>query len=117
MKLYCPRCEDIYTPKSLRHAALDGAYFGTTFPHLLIQVYPVIVQQIGTERERYVPRIFGFKIRRYAREMRFQDKVRKEMEMRLKGDVSVKEEKVQKRLEGGSKITEADMNGRNNVAL
>lgn len=40
MKLYCGRCEDLYSPKSSRHGSIDGAYFGTTFPHLLFLVYP-----------------------------------------------------------------------------
>lgn len=43
VKLYCARCEDIYSPKSSRHGAIDGAYFGTTFPHMLYMVYPNMV--------------------------------------------------------------------------
>ncbi|KIY70283.1 hypothetical protein CYLTODRAFT_371190 [Cylindrobasidium torrendii FP15055 ss-10] len=43
VKLYCGRCEDIYSPKSSRHAAIDGAYFGTTFPHLLFLIYPNLI--------------------------------------------------------------------------
>ncbi|KAF7323731.1 Casein kinase II subunit beta [Mycena kentingensis (nom. inval.)] len=38
VKLFCGRCEDLYSPKSSRHGAIDGAYFGTTFPHLLFLV-------------------------------------------------------------------------------
>jgi casein kinase II subunit beta len=61
VKLYCSRCEDIYQPKANRHINLDGAYFGTTFPHMLLQIYSHIVP--AKSNERYVPRIYGFKIR------------------------------------------------------
>ncbi|KAF7311865.1 Casein kinase II subunit beta [Mycena indigotica] len=43
VKLFCGRCEDLYSPKSSRHGSIDGAYFGTTFPHLLFLVYPAII--------------------------------------------------------------------------
>jgi casein kinase II subunit beta len=43
VKLYCGRCEDLYSPKSSRHGSIDGAYFGTTFPHLLFLVYPTLL--------------------------------------------------------------------------
>ncbi|KAF8151036.1 casein kinase II, regulatory subunit [Crassisporium funariophilum] len=43
VKLHCGRCEDLYSPKSSRHGSIDGAYFGTTFPHLLFLVYPTLI--------------------------------------------------------------------------
>jgi hypothetical protein len=39
---------------------VDGAYFGTTFPHLLLMSYPHI--RPAPADEAYVPRIFGFKL-------------------------------------------------------
>lgn len=39
---------------------VDGAFFGTTFPHLLLMTYPGMRPQ--QPLERYVPRVFGFKL-------------------------------------------------------
>ena len=43
VKLYCGHCEDIYSPKSSRHGSIDGACFGTSFPHLLFLGYPALL--------------------------------------------------------------------------
>jgi hypothetical protein len=62
VKIFCSKCEDIYFPKSSRHSSLDGAYFGTSFPHLFLQTYPEL--QGSEPTQRYVPRIFGFRLHR-----------------------------------------------------
>ncbi|OLL25882.1 Casein kinase II subunit beta-2 [Neolecta irregularis DAH-3] len=80
VKLWCPKCEDIYTPKSSRHASLDGSYFGTTFPHMLFQVYPAVIPL--KPEDRYVPRIFGFKVHESAVVQRWQDEIREEQKRR-----------------------------------
>lgn len=58
--LYCPRCNDVYYPKSRRHGKIDGAYFGTTFPHLFLLTFPQLVPQQPTDT--YAPRVFGFRL-------------------------------------------------------
>jgi Casein kinase II regulatory subunit len=45
---------------------VDGAYFGTTFPHLLLMTYPSLRPARSTES--YTPRIFGFKLHASALE-------------------------------------------------
>ncbi|CAA3032106.1 casein kinase II subunit beta-4 [Olea europaea subsp. europaea] len=60
VKLFCPKCEDIYYPRSKYQGNIDGAYFGTTFPHLFLMTYGHLKQQKPTQS--YVPRVFGFKI-------------------------------------------------------
>ncbi|KAJ8573415.1 hypothetical protein K7X08_009926 [Anisodus acutangulus] len=60
VKIYCPKCEDIYYPRSKYQGNIDGAYFGTTFPHLFLMTYGHLKPQKPTET--YVPRVFGFKL-------------------------------------------------------
>jgi casein kinase II subunit beta len=37
-KVYCPRCKDVYAPNKKKMTDVDGSYFGTSFPHLLLMV-------------------------------------------------------------------------------
>ena len=39
---------------------IDGAYFGTTFPHLFLMTYGHLKPQKSAQN--YVPRVFGFKL-------------------------------------------------------
>lgn len=60
VKLYCPKCMDVYTPKSSRHHHTDGAYFGTGFPHMLFMVHPEYRPKRPANQfvPRFVPKFF-----------------------------------------------------------
>ena len=82
--IFCPLCHEIYEPKSTSQSNVDGCFFGTTFAHLfLLQhaqyipkryflfavVYESSVRNCfhlssPSQSERYVPRIFGYRINR-----------------------------------------------------
>ena len=83
VKLYCAKCEDIYNPKSSRHATIDGAYFGTSFQSVMFQVYPGLMP--AKSMERYEPRCFGFRVHAAAALGRWQSERREEMEERIQG--------------------------------
>mmetsp|Transcript_2170 Transcript_2170/g.5855 ORF Transcript_2170/g.5855 Transcript_2170/m.5855 type:complete len:263 (-) Transcript_2170:62-850(-) len=65
-KVYCPHCQEVYFPKSCRLECLDGAYFGTSFPHLFFLTYPQHVPQ--SLPSPFVPRIYGFRIHKSVKE-------------------------------------------------
>jgi casein kinase II subunit beta len=80
---YCPRCQDIYNPRSSRHAQLDGAYWGTTFPHLMLLMHPSLVPGSNQAQDKfipsvdaYVPKIFGFRIHSHAKLLRARKSLR-----------------------------------------
>lgn len=58
--VYCPKCQDIFHPKSTRQANIDGAYFGTTFSHLFLLAHPELIP--SRPSQSYISRIYGFKI-------------------------------------------------------
>ncbi|KAJ7851146.1 casein kinase II, regulatory subunit [Mycena olivaceomarginata] len=100
VKLYCGRCEDIYSPKSSRHGSIDGAYFGTTFPSSPVPHAPhahpaeeasksarqlTAAEGIGDGistanaalwAEAYHPRIYGFPLNETAKLQRWQEAMR-----------------------------------------
>lgn len=59
VKVFCPRCQEVYYPKQ-KFQDVDGAYFGTSFPHILLQSFPDLsaIRPVT----KYVPRIYGFKL-------------------------------------------------------
>jgi len=60
VNVFCPRCHGLFFPKSTRQANIDGAYFGTTFPHLYLMTHPDMIPQRPSQK--YVPRVYGFKV-------------------------------------------------------
>jgi casein kinase II subunit beta len=82
VKLYCGRCEDLYNPKSSRHAVIDGAYFGSSFHNILFQVYPAMLPPKSARR--FEPRVFGFKVHSAAALSRWQSEQRETMKDRLR---------------------------------
>ncbi|XP_002042792.2 suppressor-of-stellate-like protein [Drosophila sechellia] len=62
VKIYCPSCKDVFRPKY--RPKLDGAMFGTSFPHLFFMQFPMLRPQPPVEK--YVPRIHGFRLHESA---------------------------------------------------
>lgn len=74
VKLFCPRCRDLYNPRHSKFLNVDGCGFGTTFHNLLFSTYPELVpspesetrllgeEEVMRSYSLYVPRIFGFRI-------------------------------------------------------
>lgn len=60
VNVYCPKCQDLFYPRSTKQANLDGAYFGTTFAHLFLLLHPDTIPL--EPQQSYVPRIYGFRI-------------------------------------------------------
>ena len=59
-RLYCPRCEQVYTPRNRQVMHLDGAFFGTSLPQMFLQTYP---DQLPLEAPTpFAAKIFGFKV-------------------------------------------------------
>lgn len=81
VKLYCAKCEDLFNPKSARHAVVDGAFFGTSFPAMFFQNFPQAIPVHS--KVTYVPRVFGFKLHEYSQIDRWRELQRKKLEQRL----------------------------------
>jgi len=65
-KVFCPKCNEVYQPRSKALSALDGAYFGTTFPHMFFLQNDHLV--LKNQSQFYVPKIYGFKVHNNFRE-------------------------------------------------
>eukprot|EP00295_Goniomonas_pacifica_P030750 CAMPEP_0175953828 /NCGR_PEP_ID=MMETSP0108-20121206/31575_1 /TAXON_ID=195067 ORGANISM="Goniomonas pacifica, Strain CCMP1869" /NCGR_SAMPLE_ID=MMETSP0108 /ASSEMBLY_ACC=CAM_ASM_000204 /LENGTH=247 /DNA_ID=CAMNT_0017280447 /DNA_START=11 /DNA_END=754 /DNA_ORIENTATION=- len=62
VKVYCCRCNDLYYPK--RWTRVDGAYWGTSFAHLMLLKFPEIALPTSQENAQniFVPRVYGYKL-------------------------------------------------------
>jgi casein kinase II subunit beta len=60
VKTYCPKCQEVYVPRQ-KHLDIDGAYFGSSFPHHFLKHYKYAVV-LPPKIFHYEPKIFGFKI-------------------------------------------------------
>ena len=60
VKVFCPRCNEVYFPRLLKHSYIDGAAFGRSFPHMFFMIFPEY--RPVKSAEKYTPRLHGFKI-------------------------------------------------------
>lgn len=43
VSVFCPKCLEVYHPRSTRQSTVDGAFFGTTFCHLFLLAHSELV--------------------------------------------------------------------------
>jgi len=64
VKLFCVNCSEVYMCMT---SNIDGAFFGTTFPHLFFIVFPELWPT--KVKQLYKPRIFGFMLHPTSHEL------------------------------------------------
>jgi len=73
VKVFCPKCRCVYHPPPSRSrggsGAVDGASFGTTFPHLFLMTFNQLIPEPLSAAQIYVPRVFGFRVHQSSRQM------------------------------------------------
>jgi casein kinase II subunit beta len=60
LKVFCPRCEEIYLPK-YKNVNIDGSFYGTSLPHIFLATYPEAII-LPPKIYFYEPKIFGFRL-------------------------------------------------------
>jgi len=81
VKIFCPKCQSVYhspparSRSSNHHSSsagvsggVDGASFGTTFPHLFLMTFSNLVPDPLPPDSAYIPRVFGFRVHHSARQ-------------------------------------------------
>jgi hypothetical protein len=84
--VYCPRCRQVMVPAVMaasrfEEMELDGAYFGTSFPHLFFMQNPHLLPPPPLQMAQYVPKVFGFAVRFPTEEQRLAEVALAESEM------------------------------------
>ena len=90
--VYCPRCKQVMLPSMLcsnryEEVELDGAYFGSTFPHLFFMAFPSLLPPPPLKVEPYIPRVFGFRVHNEDRAKKLKNG--EELELKEKDTISV----------------------------
>lgn len=122
VRLYCPCCNDIYIPSSSRYLNIDGAFFGTTFPGLLVKMFPEIENQCRLRIDRvnqddFGLKLFGFKIHELSQSgprMKWLRLHPKSNEQKLEYDqcdLSIPFNEIDSELESDSEMEELERGG------
>jgi casein kinase II subunit beta len=61
LRLFCPRCNEVYVSDDREFSGIDGAYFGSSWIHLFLLSYPD-VRKMRKDDAKPPLRLFGFKI-------------------------------------------------------
>lgn len=78
VKIFCPKCQCVYHQplRSRNHSSslddfgggsVDGAAFGTTFPHLFLLTFHNLVPEGLSPDSKYIPKVFGFRVHKTAK--------------------------------------------------
>ena len=97
VKLYCSKCNDIYAPDAT-HANVDGAYFGSTFPHLFFMVFPEL--KVNEEFKKYIPRVFGFKLHSTSHQRSLECQKQNEKEYKEQKMLKLKRKQMERQFKG-----------------
>ena len=73
VRLYCGNCEDVYLPPREFYRNIDGAFFGTSFPHLFFLNVPKLLIKgdnvedkdrdlVAELQKKYVPKVYGYRL-------------------------------------------------------
>lgn len=92
VKVYCPKCCEVYEPRQLKYCYIDGAYFGTGLPHMLFMVFPEY--RPNRTSENYTPKLYGFKLHSSAFEQDSSENDKKGITMNGAPRITVKKTKL-----------------------